>query len=97
MAYVLYFLTGLILANGMPHFVKGITGERHHTPLRRDSSAMLNAVWGTANLFIAGWLWLYASLMPQALGYALVALFLGILIGSITVAKRFEEDRQYNS
>jgi hypothetical protein len=92
MAYVLYFLAGLIFANGLPHFIKGIIGERHHTPLKGPSGAMLNVVWGTANLFVAGWLWLYASLMPQALGFALVALFLGILVGGITLAKRFEAD-----
>lgn len=97
MAYILYFLAGLVLANGIPYFVKGISGERSHTPLRRDSSALLNAVWGTANLFVAGWLWLYASLMPQALGYALVSLFLGILIGSITLAKRFEKEKRHTA
>jgi len=93
MAYILYFLAGLVLANGIPHFVKGIMGERHHTPLRGPSGAMLNVVWGTANLFVAGWLWLYASLMPQALGFALVSFFLGILIAGIALAKRWEEDR----
>lgn len=97
MAYVLYFLAGLVLANGLPSFVKGLMGERHHTPLRREGGAMLNVVWGTANLFVAGWLWLYASLMPQALGYALVAFFLGILVAGITLAKRFEETRRTRS
>lgn len=91
MAYILYFLAGLMLANGVPYFVKGISGERNRIPLRRENGPMLGVVWGTANLFIAGWLWLYASLLPQALGFALVALFLGILVGGITLAKRFEE------
>ena len=90
MAYVLYFLAGLVLANGIPHFVKGIVGERHRTPLRREGGALLNVVWGTANLFVAAWFWLYASLLPQALGYALVAFFLGVLVAGITLAKRFE-------
>ena len=92
MAYVLYFLAGLVLANGIPHFVQGITGQRHHTPMRRDGGAMLNVVWGTANLFVAGWLWLYASLLPQALGYTLVAFFLGILVAGILLPKRWEAD-----
>lgn len=97
MACILYFLAGLVLANGLPHFVKGLMGERHRTPLRREGGAMLNVVWGIANLFVAGWLWLYASLMPQALGYALVAFFLGILVAGITLAKRFETTRHTRS
>jgi len=31
-AYLLLFLSGLLLANGVPHFVQGISGERFQSP-----------------------------------------------------------------
>lgn len=78
------------MANGVPHFVKGVTGESHATPFRRPSSALLNVVWGTANFFLAGWLWLFASFQAHALGFALVAFFLGILAAGIRLSKLWE-------
>ncbi|MEK7534105.1 MAG: hypothetical protein AAB600_02095 [Patescibacteria group bacterium] len=46
------FLAGLFLANGVPHFVKGITGQTHMTPFKRVSSASLNVIWGFVNFLI---------------------------------------------
>ena len=47
-----YTLAGAILTNGVPHFVKGITGQRHITLIERSSSAPFNAVYGAANFAI---------------------------------------------
>jgi len=47
------FLAGVLLVNGVPHFIQGICGHRHMTPFKRDSSAVLNVLWGFAN-FIVG-------------------------------------------
>ena len=41
-----YAAAGALLTNGVPHFVKGITGQRHMTLLQRSSSAPFNAVYG---------------------------------------------------
>jgi hypothetical protein len=38
MAYLLFILAGLVGTNGVPHFVKGITGEKHRTPFKNPSS-----------------------------------------------------------
>jgi hypothetical protein len=48
-----YFLAGMFLFNGMPHLVKGITGEKHMTPFKRVSSPKLNVVWAFVN-FVFG-------------------------------------------
>ncbi|MES2994683.1 MAG: hypothetical protein V4681_01455 [Patescibacteria group bacterium] len=88
MAYLLYLLAGLVLANGVPHFVKGIVGEEHPTPFRKTSGSLLNVVWGMANFFVAGWLWLFASLMPHAIGFSLLSFFIGLFIGSMVLTKR---------
>jgi len=62
MYYVLYLLAGAFAANGVPHFVKGIVGEKHQTPFGRPSSAVVNVVWGTANFVLAWVLWRFAGL-----------------------------------
>lgn len=46
---------GMFFANGVPHLVKGITGETHMTPFKRVSSPSLNVVWGFVN-FVLGFL-----------------------------------------
>jgi len=48
-----YFFSGMFLFNGVPHLVKGITGEKHMTPFKRVSSAHLNIVWAFVN-FVFG-------------------------------------------
>lgn len=62
MYYVIYFLVGLFTANGVPHFVKGITGEQHQTPFGKPSMAVVNVAWGSLNFVIAWALWHYAGL-----------------------------------
>ena len=57
-AYLAYFFAGVLLANGVPHFTQGISGNRFQSPFASppgvgESSAIVNAVWGLAN-FAAG-------------------------------------------
>lgn len=56
--YVVYFLAGALLANGVPHFVAGISGGKFPTPFarfygRKESPALVNVIWGWLN-FAAG-------------------------------------------
>ena len=48
-----YFFAGMFLFNGIPHLVKGITGEKHMTPFKKVSSPLLNIVWAFVN-FVLG-------------------------------------------
>lgn len=53
-----YFFAGFFAWNGVPHIVKGITGQNHMTPFKKVSSPVLNVVWGFVNvvatLFVLG-------------------------------------------
>ena len=56
-AYLAYFFAGFFLANGVPHFVNGISGKRFPSPFasppgRGESPPLVNALWGLANFFI---------------------------------------------
>jgi hypothetical protein len=53
--YIAAFFAGALLANAVPHFVHGISGDRFPTPFAKPhgkglSSPTVNAVWALANL-----------------------------------------------
>jgi len=51
---VVFGVVGLFGTNAIPHFVRGITGQRHMTPFGPESSGVLNVLWGSANTAVAG-------------------------------------------
>jgi hypothetical protein len=59
--FVILFAAGLVGANAVPHYVKGITGARHMSPFGKPSSAVVNVAWGASNLLGALWLGVWAS------------------------------------
>jgi hypothetical protein len=81
--YIASFFAGIFLANAVPHFVHGISGDRFPTPFANPpgkglSSPTANAVWALVNLvagyalFRAGKIW-DAGIAPLALFFAGVA------------------------
>lgn len=82
--YLYSFLAGLLAANGVPNFVKGITGAQHQTPFGQPSSAIVNVAWGWANFVVAAvllhfahpWAHLYRASGLFAIGALLMGLFL---------------------
>lgn len=53
MFLIWYFFAGFFAFNGIPHLVKGITGQSHMTPFKKVSSPMLNVIWSFINEIIA--------------------------------------------
>jgi len=56
--YVAYFFGGVFLANGVPHFVNGISGNKFQSPFASppgvgESSPIVNVIWGMVNFVIA--------------------------------------------
>jgi hypothetical protein len=56
--YLLEFLAGALLANGVPHFVQGVSGHWFQSPFAKppgvgESSPVVNVVWGFGN-FVGG-------------------------------------------
>jgi hypothetical protein len=55
--YLAHFLAGVFLANGVPHFVNGISGRKFQTPFASlpsvgESSPIVNVLWGIAHFAI---------------------------------------------
>jgi hypothetical protein len=92
--YVLEVLGGMFLANGVPHFVQGISGNPFPSPFAKppgqgDSSPLVNVVWGFGNL-VAGVLLLH-FFWPQgdAAVFGWVAVGAGALFLAVQMATHF--------
>ena len=94
--YVACFFSGLFLANLVPHFVQGTSGERFPTPFSKPrgrglSSPTVNVIWALVNL-LAGYVLFQAGKIWTEGGWALVVFFLGIVVistgSSIGFAKK---------
>ncbi len=83
--YVYSFLAGIIGANGVPHFVKGISGEKFQTPFGMSSTAVANVVWGWLNFAVAGLL-LYFGNVHQHLLRAFTLVSVGALAIALVLA-----------
>jgi hypothetical protein len=95
--YLAYFFAGAFLANGVPHFVQGICGNKFQSPFASppgvgESSAIVNVLWGWFNFAVgAGLLWYFFLVPPRpaglwaaaALGALLLALWLAYHFGKV--------------
>ena len=92
--YILQFVSGLILANGVPHFVQGISGHRFQTPFASppgvgESSPLVNVLWGFGNLaFGFALLWSFAPKGAEVV-WEWVAVWLGVLVIAVFCARHF--------
>lgn len=90
--FILFVIAGILLANGVPHFVKGISGKKHITPFKNPSSAAANVLWGAANLFGGFWLAVYANSFEPGLIWASVAVFVGAVLAGVRLATWWQND-----
>jgi hypothetical protein len=89
------FFAGLFLANVVPHFVHGISGDRFPTPFARPpgkglSSPTVNVVWALFNL-VVGYLLFRAGKVSSGNNAALLIFFAGIAAISTMLSVRFAQ------
>ncbi len=96
--YLLEFVSGLFLANGVPHFVQGVSGHRFQTPFASppgvgESSPLVNTLWGYSNLAVgATLLWFFQPRGATAyLAWILVGL--GVLLMAVMLSTHFGKVR----
>ena len=92
--YLLQFVSGLLLANGVPHFVQGICGHWFQTPFARppgvgESSPVVNVLWGFANLAIG--FALVRAFFPKGaeVDFEWALVWLGVLVVAVLNARHF--------
>jgi hypothetical protein len=92
--YLLQFVSGLFLANGVPHFVQGVSGHWFQTPFASppgvgESSPVINVLWGFLNLAV-GFALLFAFAPKGSDGVAEWSLVgLGALAMAVFLARHF--------
>jgi hypothetical protein len=91
--YIACFFAGLFLANVVPHFVYGISGDRFPTPFANPpgkglSSPTVNVVWALFNL-VVGYILFRVGRVSSGNGSALVVFFAGIVAISIMLSVQF--------
>src|SRR5579863_9516227 len=97
--YLAHFFAGAFLANGVPHFVQGICGNKFQTPFASprgvgESSAVVNVLWGFCNLAIGfALLYIFLPQLPPPWPLCAVALIGGLII-ALYLAWHFNKVRK---
>jgi len=91
--YIACFFAGAFLANTVPHFIHGVSGDRFPSPFSNPpgkglSSPMVNVFWALLNLLI-GYLLYRAGKISKSNVPALVVFFIGIIAMSIMLSISF--------
>ena len=89
-AWWFYFVAipaATLLANGIPHFIQGISGRRFPTPFSggpgTEDTAVSNVVWGSTNLIAGGvLLWTIREGLSHPL-LVLELLVVGVAVASL--------------
>ena len=89
------FLCMIFLANVVPHFIHGISGDSFPTPFANPpgkglSSPRVNVLWSLLNLVI-GYVLFRAVKFSNSTKFALVIFFVGIVTCSLMLSIAFVE------
>jgi hypothetical protein len=93
--YLACFFSGAFLANTVPHFVHGISGDKFPTPFSKPpgvglSSALVNMVWALVNL-VVGALLFHAGKVCREYTFTWVVFFAGVAAMSMMLSIRFQQ------
>jgi hypothetical protein len=91
--YIACFFAGAFLANTVPHFVQGISGNSFPTPFANPpgkglSSPTINVLWALLNLAVGYVLYRTGKVSP-ANKWSILVFFSGIAYMSITLSIAF--------
>ena len=91
--YVACFFAGMFLANFVPHFVQGVSGDRFPSPFSKPpgkglSSPTVNVLWALLNLVVGYFLFHIGKISGENIS-ALIVFFAGIAAISIMLSVNF--------
>ena len=92
--YIAYFFGGAFLANAVPHYVNGVSGQAFQSPFAHPpgeglSSALVNVLWGFANLVIGYLLLAKVGTFDLRRWRHVIAAGAGALLMSVMLARTF--------
>jgi hypothetical protein len=91
---IAYFFGGALLANGVPHFVSGVTGRAFQSPFAKPpgkglSSSTVNVLWGLLNFVLAYFLVVRVGQFDVRVVDQIVSLGMGMLLMALMLARTF--------
>lgn len=92
--YLAAFFAGAFLSNAIPHFIKGVSGDKFPTPFSKPpgkglSSAVTNVAWALLNIVIGYLLFRVSKLVPDNL-VSLIVFFAGFAVMSLMLSSNFQ-------
>lgn len=93
--YVACFFSAMFATNAVPHFVKGICGDRFPTPFAKPpgkglSSPTVNVLWSLLNMFLA-YILFRSGKVSSGDQLALIIFFIGIAAIAIPSSIGFQK------
>jgi hypothetical protein len=93
--YIAVFFAGAFLANVVPHFIHGVSGDPFPSPFSNPpgkglSSPLVNVLWACLNLLI-GYVLLRVSKASPNNKFSMLIFFLGIVLMSIQLGITFTD------
>jgi hypothetical protein len=85
-----YFLLGLLLGNGVPHFAFGAAGKVFRSPFGQKSSPRTNILWGLSNFVVATVIATGLIVLNLYGSYALVATLVGFWLMMLMFGTRIK-------
>jgi len=90
--YVACFFAGMFLANAVPHFVQGVSGDRFPTPFAKPpgkglSSPLINVLWALLNIAVG--YWLFRAGRVASCDLTRVVFFVGVAAISVMLSVNF--------
>ncbi|HEY9165496.1 MAG TPA: hypothetical protein VIS48_04990 [Candidatus Kryptonia bacterium] len=91
--YVVCIFAGIFMANTVPHFIHGVSGDSFPTPFSNPpgkglSSPVVNVVWALGNL-VVGYVLARVGKLSQSNKWSLLAFFAGFVCMSISLSIYF--------
>ena len=91
--YIACFFAGMFIANFVPHFIHGVSGDPFpspfsHPPGKGLSSPTVNVYWGLFNLLV-GYLLFRAGKISNAQKGSLIVFFIGVIVMSVMLSYAF--------
>jgi len=93
--YIACFFAGMFIANVVPHFIHGVSGEAFPSPFANPpgkglSSPTVNVLWGLFNLII-GYVLFRTGKISNSNKWSVLLFFMGILVMSVMLSYGFAD------
>jgi len=94
--YLAAFFAGAFLANSIPHFIHGISGDKFPTPFAKPpgkglSPAYINVLWAAFNIIVGYLLLVHSRIRTENDHLGKIVFFIGAIAMALMLSKSFTQ------